>query len=97
MPAAPRERSPLARTSAVDANPYRSTRARVWLAIAATRVSSALSTAQPSGGSASTSSRLPASMASIEPARERCTPRTAVTSPMAGRASLASRAISPVV
>ena len=49
-----------------------------------TRSSSALRMAQPSDGSASTSSRLPASMASMEPARERCTPRTAVTTPMLG-------------
>ena len=48
------------------------------------RASSALSTAVPAGGSASTSSRLPSSMASSEPARSRCAPRTAVTTPMLG-------------
>ena len=48
----------------------------------ATRGSSLFRTAVPSGGSASTSSRLPRSMASIEPARDRCVPRTAVTTPI---------------
>ncbi len=65
--------------------------ARSTVAMRATRGSSLLRTAVPSGGSASTSSRLPRSMASIEPARDRCVPRTAVTTPICGRASAARR------
>ena len=63
--------------------------------IRTTRGSSALRTATPSAGSASTSSPLARSTASIEPMRERWTSRTAVTTPIFGRAMAASWAISP--
>ena len=49
----------------------------------------------PPAGRASTSRPFSRSMAASEPARRRCTPRTAVTTPMAGSASAARWAMSP--
>ncbi len=57
--------------------------------------SSALRTAVPSRGNASSSSPLAASIASIEPIRDRWTGCTAVTTPIRGRPMRASSAISP--
>ena len=65
--------------------------------MAATRGSSAFSTARPSRGSAAGSSALALAMRSMLPARSRCVGCTASTTPTSGRAISASRAISPTV
>ena len=70
-------------------------RAGVRAASRATRRSSAARSAQPSEGSASTSSPLPRSMASRSPARSACTASIAVTTPMRGRARAQSARMSP--
>ncbi len=95
IPRAASDRTWSADTSAEASKPYVSTRAVVLPAIAATSGSSALSTAVPVAGKASTSSRLPAAMASRVPDRDRWTARTAVTTPIDGRATSHSRAMSP--
>ena len=64
-------------------------------AIAFTRSSSALSTAVPDAGNASTSSRLAIATPSIPPTRSVWERPTVVTTPMSGRATSHSRAISP--
>ena len=72
--------------------------ARMRVAESARRArSSAFSTATPSGGSASISSRLAAATPSIESKNSTCAYPTLVTTPMSGRAISASRAISPRV
>ncbi len=71
------------------------TRAAVRSAIRRTRSSSALRTAVPSGGSASTSRPFSVSIASIEPIRARWTGWTAVTTPIRGRPIRTRSAISP--
>ena len=95
IPARPFETTPSAPTSASSANPYVVDRAADRAPIRRTIGSSALRTAAPSGGSASSSSPLAASIASIEPMRDRWTGWTAVTTPIRGRAMRASSAISP--
>ena len=65
--------------------------------MAATRKSSAFSTASPSAGRAAGSSALACAIASMLPARSRCVGCTASTTPTSGRAISASRATSPIV
>ncbi|CAB5069056.1 unannotated protein [freshwater metagenome] len=75
--------------------PNVSTCAAVSEAIARTRSSSALSTAQPDAGRLSTSSALARATPSIPPRRSVWAAATRVTTPTVGRATVQSRAISP--
>ena len=88
-----------ARTSALGAAPepaHRDVRARAAIgAIAATRGSSALSTARPPGRSARTSSDFASNVASIPPKPPAWAMPTISTTPTSGSTSPASRAISP--
>ncbi len=83
------------RTSAVGSTPYVMTRARVVDFIATTRSSSAFKIANPEASSAVTSSLLARATLSISPTRSVCAEATFVTTPMLGRATVHSRAISP--
>ena len=80
-------------TSPVEPNV--TTVAPVRPAIAATRGSSALSTAVPDAGSASTSSPLAVATPSIPPTSSVCASPTTVTTPMSGRPTSHSRLIWP--
>src|SRR5215210_5945855 len=95
IPSTPADSTPSARTSASSAKPYVTDRARVLAPIRRTRSSSALRTAVPSSGSASTSSPFACSIASSVPIRDRWTACTAVTTPISGRAIAARSRISP--
>ena len=64
--------------------------------MAATRWSSALSTATPSAGSASTSSPLACAIAATEPNSPRCAVPTLSTTPIRGGTAAASAAMWPV-
>ena len=83
------------RIVASAATPNVTTVTDVSAAMATTRSSSPLSTAVPSGGNARTSSALARATPSIPPTRSVCDGATLVTTPMVGRATAASRAISP--
>jgi len=83
------------RTSASAASPYVTTVASVRERIAATRGSSALSTAVPDEGSACTSSAFARATPSMPPTRSLCASATRVTTPMVGRAMSHSSRISP--
>ncbi|SKZ46215.1 Uncharacterised protein [Mycobacteroides abscessus subsp. abscessus] len=85
----------VATTSAEGVRPYVSTCADVRDAIAATRSWSALSTAMPSAGSASTSSPFARATASMLPKSSRCTPSTRVMMPTVGCAIEHSSSMCP--
>ena len=97
VPSTPCDSTSVARTSAAGPRPKVRTVAAVTLRMAATRGSSAFSTASPSAGSAAGSSALARAIASRLPARSRWVGWTASTTPTSGRAISASRAISPSV
>ena len=84
-----------ARTSASSPRPVVTTRATVRGAMPSTRGSSALRTAVPSAGSASTSSPLACAMPSALPNSPRCAEPTLSTTPTCGRATRQSRAMCP--
>ena len=96
MPARPSDSRSVARTSAPGARPKVRTAAAVMAAMAATRGSSAFSTASPSAGSPRGSSDFAWAIASRLPARSRWMGWTASTTPTSGRLISARRAISPI-
>ena len=84
-----------ARRSAPSWRPTVATLAELCSAMARTRASSQLSTASPSVGSASTSAPFSRATWSSEPRTSRWASLTAVTTPIDGRVTSASAAISP--
>ena len=84
-----------ARIRAEELRPKVTTRARVRSAIAVTAGSSALSTATPFSGSASTSSLLARMIASRPPNSPTCALPTPSTTPISGRTTGISAAMSP--